>query len=157
MAFFGYRVRRKKELPNIALSGLPLLGAAFATCTGRLGCCAFLNTSLTSVFPASRSLMLLCVGIIQTCWSNCKSGCNMENLKKLTLFMITTIVTVFLIIWSLRSFGFHSPIAALVVNWMILSSIATVTLLAHLSFPSVYYDAKPFGYVAVNGWLDALI
>ena len=81
----------------------------------------------------------------------------MENLKKLTLFMITTIVTVFLIIWSLRSFGFHSPIAALVVNWMILSSIATVTLLAHLSFPSVYYDAKPFGYVAVNGWLDALI
>ncbi len=68
----------------------------------------------------------------------------MEILKKLTLFMVATIAPIFLIAWSLGKFGFRSPISALVVNWFVLSCIATVTLLAHLSFPSTYYDTRPF-------------
>lgn len=68
----------------------------------------------------------------------------MEILKKLTLFMVATIAVIFLIAWSLRSFGFRSPVSALVVNWFVLSWIATVTLFTHLSFPSTYYDIRPF-------------
>ena len=68
----------------------------------------------------------------------------MEILKKLALFMAATIAAIVLIAWSLDSFGFRSPISALLVNWMVLSWTATETLLAHLSFPSAYYDTKPF-------------
>lgn len=68
----------------------------------------------------------------------------MEILKKLTLLSVATIAAVFLIAWSLDSFGFRSPISALVINWMVLSWIATVTLVAHLSFPLAYYDTRPF-------------
>src|SRR5574341_1058650 len=68
----------------------------------------------------------------------------MEILKKLTLFMVATMAAIFLIAWSLGSFGFRSPISALVVNWFVLSWIATVTQVTHLSFPSTYYDTKPF-------------
>src|SRR5574341_417669 len=68
----------------------------------------------------------------------------MGILKKLTLFMVATIAAIFLIAWSLGSFGFRSPISALLINWMVLSWIATETLLADLSFPSAYYDIKPF-------------
>jgi glycosyl-4,4'-diaponeurosporenoate acyltransferase len=82
--------------------------------------------------------------VIQTRRRNRKSACNMEILKKLTLFMAATIAAIFLIAWSLGSFGFRSPISALVVNWFVLSWIATVTLVTHLSFPSTYYDTRPF-------------
>lgn len=68
----------------------------------------------------------------------------MEILKKLTLFMGATIAASFLIVWSLDEFGFRSPISVLVVNWMVLSWIATVTLIAHLSFPAAYYATRPF-------------
>ncbi len=68
----------------------------------------------------------------------------MEILKKLTLFMVATIAAIFLIAWSLDSFGFRSLISALVVNWMVLVWISTVTLVAHLSFPSAYYNIRPF-------------
>lgn len=71
-------------------------------------------------------------------------ACNMEIFKKLTLFMLTTIAAIFFIAWSLSSFGFHSPISALVVNWFVLSWIATITLVTHLSFTSTYYDTRPF-------------
>ncbi len=68
----------------------------------------------------------------------------MEILKKLMLFMAATIAAIFLIAWSLVSFGFRSPISAWVVNWFVLSWIATVTLVTHLSFRSAYYDTRPF-------------
>ncbi|MGE5262596.1 MAG: hypothetical protein ACM3S0_04375 [Acidobacteriota bacterium] len=68
----------------------------------------------------------------------------MGILKKLALFMVATIAAIVLIAWSLDSFGFRSPISALLVNWMVLSWTATETLLAHLSFPPAYYDTKPF-------------
>ncbi len=68
----------------------------------------------------------------------------MEILRKLTLFMAATITAIFFIAWSLDSFGFRSPISALVVNWFVLLWVATVTLVTHLSFPSTYYNTKPF-------------
>lgn len=68
----------------------------------------------------------------------------MDILKKISLFVIATMAAVFMIAGSLNSFGFHSPISALVVNWFVLSWIATVTLVTHLSFPAVYYKARSF-------------
>src|SRR5512143_2925851 len=68
----------------------------------------------------------------------------MEILKKLTWFTLTTIAVSLLMAWSLDSFGVHNPISALLVNWLVLSWIATTTLLAHLSFPPAYYAARPF-------------
>lgn len=58
--------------------------------------------------------------------------------------MAATIAAIFCIAWSVDSFGFRSPISVLVVSWMVLTWIATVTLLAHLSLPSAYYDTRPF-------------
>lgn len=68
----------------------------------------------------------------------------MEILKKLALFMIATMVAVFLIAWSLHLFGFRSPMTAFVVNWFVLAWTATVTLIARLSLPPAYYTSRPF-------------
>ena len=68
----------------------------------------------------------------------------MEILKKLAMFMVVTIVAIFLIAWSLDSFGFRSPISALLVNWLVMSWIAMVGQIIYLKFPLTYYDIRPF-------------
>ena len=68
----------------------------------------------------------------------------MENSKKFTLFIVATIAVLFLIAWSLDSFGFHSFIFALLVSWLVMSWIAIVGQVIHLSFPAAYYDFRPF-------------
>ena len=68
----------------------------------------------------------------------------MEALKKPALFTIATIGAVYLIIWSLEAFGFRSPIAAFLVNWLAMSWVAVVGQAVHFSFPLRYYDLKAF-------------
>ena len=68
----------------------------------------------------------------------------MEILKKLTLLMVATIVTLFLIAWSLDAFGFRSPIFALLLNWLVMSWMVIVGQVIQLSFPSAYHDIRPF-------------
>jgi hypothetical protein len=70
---------------------------------------------------------------------------DMESLKRLVLFTITTIVAIFLLVWSLDAYGFRSPIFAFLVNWLVMSWLALNGQLIHLSLvaPS-YYDIQPF-------------
>lgn len=68
----------------------------------------------------------------------------MAVFKKLVLFTATTLVAVFLILWSLDTFGFHSPISAFLVNWLPLSWIALVSQSVDFALPSSYYTAKTF-------------
>ncbi len=68
----------------------------------------------------------------------------MEIFKKLALFTTETIATIFLIAWSLDSFGFRSPISALLLNWLVMSWMAIVGQGIHLSLPQTYYDIRPF-------------
>jgi len=68
----------------------------------------------------------------------------MQIIKKLALFMAATTATIVFISWSLCSFGVRSFVSALVINWMVLSWFATVTLVADVSLPSAYYNAKSF-------------
>ncbi len=68
----------------------------------------------------------------------------MEAFKKLALFTGATLAAVFLIIWSFDAFGFRSPIAALLVNWLAMSWVAIVGQVVDFSFPARYYDLKAF-------------
>jgi len=68
----------------------------------------------------------------------------MEILKKLASFLVVTLTALFCMAWSLDSFGFRSPLAALLVNWLAMSWIALVGQVIHLSFPSTYHDVRPF-------------
>ena len=54
------------------------------------------------------------------------------------------VATLFLIAWSVDSFGFRSPIFAFLLNWLVMAWIAIVGQVIHLSFPSAYYDIRPF-------------
>lgn len=68
----------------------------------------------------------------------------MDIIKKLALFLVTTIAVVILIAWSFDSFGFHNPLSALLVNWLVMSWIAIVSQVIHLTLSASYYDIKPF-------------
>ena len=64
--------------------------------------------------------------------------------KKLTLFIVATIAVILLIAWTLDSFGFRSPISALLGIWLVMSWIVLVGQVVPLSFSSAYYDFKSF-------------
>jgi hypothetical protein len=68
----------------------------------------------------------------------------MEIFKKLALLVVATGAAIFLVAWCLDSFGVTSPVSALLVNWLVMSWIAVVGQIVHLSFPSTYYDIKHF-------------
>lgn len=65
-------------------------------------------------------------------------------LKPLTLFIAATVAVILLIAWSLDAFGFRSPLAALLLNWLVMSWMALVGQVIHLSFPEPYYSIRPF-------------
>ncbi len=68
----------------------------------------------------------------------------METLKKLALVTVTTIAAVLIIAWSLDAFGFRSPMAALLLNWLVMSWIAIVGQVVHFALPDSYYSIRPF-------------
>lgn len=68
----------------------------------------------------------------------------MRAFKNVTLFIAATIVAVLLIRKSIESFGFGSPILALVINWLLMCCIACASLIVRLPLPSAYYDIKAF-------------
>ena len=68
----------------------------------------------------------------------------MEVFKKPILFILATIVTIFLMVWSFDSFGFRSPVCAFLVNWLAMSWVAITAQVIHFSFAPRYYDIKPF-------------
>ncbi len=68
----------------------------------------------------------------------------MENFKKFTLFIVATIAVIFLIAWTVDSFGLRSLMSALLLNWLVMSWIVIVGQVIRLSFLSAYYDFGPF-------------
>ncbi len=64
--------------------------------------------------------------------------------KRLALFVGATVVVILLGLWSLNSFGFRSPIFALLINWLVMSWVAVVGQVAHFSFAASYYEPRAF-------------
>lgn len=68
----------------------------------------------------------------------------MDALKKLALFAVATVAAIILVLWTVDSFGFRSPVSAFLINWLAMSWIAIVGQVINLSFAPRYYEAKPF-------------
>lgn len=68
----------------------------------------------------------------------------MESLKKPLLLTVATVATASLILWTCGSFGFRSPVSALLINWLAMSWMAVIGQVVHFSFAPGYFDAKPF-------------
>ncbi len=68
----------------------------------------------------------------------------MEIFKRLFLLVGATVAVILLGVWSFDSFGFRSPLFALLVNWLVMSWIAIVGQVAHFSFAASYYKPRPF-------------
>jgi Glycosyl-4,4'-diaponeurosporenoate acyltransferase len=68
----------------------------------------------------------------------------METLKKLLLFTVATVAAIALVLWTWDSFGFRSPVSALLVNWLTMSWIAVIGQVVRLSFALGYYRTRPF-------------
>ena len=68
----------------------------------------------------------------------------MQTLKKLTLFTGATVAAIFVILWTVDSFGFRSPVSAFLINWLAMSWMAVIGQVVRFSFAPRYYEAKPF-------------
>jgi len=64
--------------------------------------------------------------------------------KTIALITVATLVAVYLIIWSLNSFGWDNPFLAFLINWLTLSWAAVVGQGVTFVLPSTYYDIKTF-------------
>ncbi len=68
----------------------------------------------------------------------------MQAFKKVALFIAVTVIVVFLMIWSLDAFGFRSPVAAFLINWLVMSWLALSALSIPFPLPPDYYTIKAF-------------
>jgi hypothetical protein len=64
--------------------------------------------------------------------------------KKIAFVSVATLVAVYLIFWSLDSFGWDNPFLAFLVNWLTMSWVAIVGQAITFVLPSRYYDIKAF-------------
>lgn len=69
---------------------------------------------------------------------------NMDALKILALFIVATVAAIALVLWTVDSFGFRSPVSAFLINWLAMSWVAIIGPVVSLSFAPRYYEAKPF-------------
>lgn len=65
-------------------------------------------------------------------------------ITKIVVFAAATFAVIFLIDWTLSSFGFRSPVSAFLINWLAMSGVAIVGQTVHLSFPRGYYGIRAF-------------
>lgn len=68
----------------------------------------------------------------------------MQAFKKVALFIVVTIMVALLVIWSIDAFGFRSPVAAFLINWLVMSWLAMSALSIPFPLPSEYYAFKAF-------------
>ncbi len=66
------------------------------------------------------------------------------EIKNVLWFTMATFAAIFLIVWTVDSFGFRSPVSALLVNWLAMSWVAIVGQAIHFSFASGYYEIQSF-------------
>ena len=83
-------------------------------------------------------------GVCSPCaWGN-SDACAMAVLKKLAFLVGITVAAICVALWTLRSFGFRSPITALLINWLVVCCIATASLVVHFPFPASYHETRHF-------------
>ena len=68
----------------------------------------------------------------------------MTGIRRIGLFLAETIAAAALIIWTLDAFGFHSPVAAFLINWLAMSWIAIAGTAVQFTFPAKYYATQAF-------------
>lgn len=74
-----------------------------------------------------------------------KRSSDMVDLKKILSLVVITGAAAALIVWTVISFSFRSPIAAFLVNWLVMSWIVLMGQVVDFPpFSPVYYEIKPF-------------
>lgn len=68
----------------------------------------------------------------------------MNSLKRLAIFIVSTLVFLFAFQWLLDEFGFRSIFFAFLVNWLVMSWVAVLGQAISFSLPDAYYEIKPF-------------
>ncbi len=69
----------------------------------------------------------------------------MVDLKKILSLVVITGAAAALIVWTVISFSFRSPMFAFLANWLVMSWIALMgQLVTFPHFTSKYYEIKPF-------------
>jgi hypothetical protein len=69
----------------------------------------------------------------------------MTIFKKFLPLVVITGIALGLMVWTLISFEFRSPIFAFLINWLVMSWIAMMgQFVTFPTFPSTYYEIKPF-------------
>jgi hypothetical protein len=61
-------------------------------------------------------------------------------LKRIVLILGATLAAIYLIFWSLNSFGWDNPFLAFLINWLTLSWAAIVGQVVNFVLPASYYD-----------------
>lgn len=64
--------------------------------------------------------------------------------KQLFLFTIITIIVIALLRWLLQAFDFRSPLFAFLLNWLVMSWVATSSEVIQIAFAPGYYAIQPF-------------
>src|SRR5512142_2951969 len=64
--------------------------------------------------------------------------------KKLAVFILATLGVIWLVVWSLDSFGVRSPIFAFLLNWLAMSWVALAGQSLHFTLPANYYAIRSF-------------
>lgn len=68
----------------------------------------------------------------------------MKMFKRVLLFTCTTIIVIYLLIWTVHAFGFRSLIFAFLLNWLVMAWLAMSSLVIQIAFPPSYYATQPF-------------
>lgn len=64
--------------------------------------------------------------------------------KKIAFVSAATLAAIYLILWSLDSFGWDNPFLAFLVNWLTMSWVAIVGQVVNFVLPPGYYDTRVF-------------
>lgn len=68
----------------------------------------------------------------------------MKTIQRLVFFTIITVIGIVLLRWLLQAFDWRSPLFAFLVNWLVMSWIATSSEVIQVAFAPGYYAIQPF-------------
>ena len=63
---------------------------------------------------------------------------------RIILILAATLAAIYLILWSLDSFGWDNPFLAFLINWLTMSWVAIVGQVINVILPARYYEIKAF-------------
>ena len=68
----------------------------------------------------------------------------MKTIKQLFFFTLITVIGIALLRWVLQAFDWRSPLFAFLVNWLVMSWVATSSEVIQVAFAPGYYAIQPF-------------